>query len=391
MGRLLSATLGLALLAPGAASAWCQSLSVTQATGRCDAPCLTLDDFTPEEIEELRVVPLAWREPCVGWTLHPRGTEDLPREQVQAVIASSFARWTELDCGGGPVGFRVEERALPGLICDYVDFDRGRPDANVILFAEDWSERRNDPRAFALTTTWFDVPTGEILGADMELNDERRAWTVCPDEGCRDGRVDLENVVVHEVGHFFGLAHSPDDADATMWACAEAGDTNKRDLEADDAAGWCAIYEGALEETCSPPPGGEVPLRCSFVGDSCAERVPTACGYCEDLGSGPVCTLPCGADPGVCPDGFACEPLGPGGADRCVATGCACRIGPTGSASPGWISPWWIALGLALLAQRRRRRRSQRVLVPGPTSRDSSVSHAAASKARAASRAVSLR
>ncbi|GAB5549694.1 MAG: hypothetical protein SangKO_094540 [Sandaracinaceae bacterium] len=354
MGRLLAVWLALAALAPSVASAWCQSLSVTRATGRCDAPCLSLSDFSAEEIAERRIVPLAWRQPCIRWTLHPRGTDDLPRDAVQPVIAGAFSRWESVDCGGAPVGFRVEEREVPGLLCDYVDFDRDRPDMNVILFAEDWSDRRLDPRAFALTTTWFDVPTGEILGADIELNDERRTWAVCPEDGCRDGRIDLENVVVHELGHFFGLAHSPDDALATMWACAEAGETFKRTLEADDREGWCAIYAGALESTCSPPPEGELPLRCTFVGDDCAETEPAACGYCEDLGSGPVCTIPCESDPDVCPNGFACEPLGPGDAPRCVATGCGCRVT---SRSPR--ASWAFAL-LALSALARRRRGSQR-------------------------------
>ena len=338
------------LLVPAAASAWCQSLSVTR-IGGCDAACLTLADFTPDEIETRRIVALEWRQPCVEWTLHPRGTEDLARDEVSNVIAASFAQWTSVECAGGPVPFRLTPVDVPDLLCEYVDFERGAAGANVILFAEDWSERLNDPGAFALTTTWFDRNTGEILGADMELNDERTVWAVCPVDGCRDGRVDLENVVVHELGHFFGLSHSPDDENATMWACAERGETMKRSLEDDDRAGWCAIYADPLAPECPSPPDGEIRLTCSFVGDTCDPTDTNSCrsGRCEDLGSGPVCTIPCAADPAVCPSGFECLPAGPADAPRCVQSGCGCRASGRGRSA----FPLVLALAVGLGLRRR--------------------------------------
>ena len=55
---------------------------------------------------------------------------------------------------------------------------------------------------------------------------------------------DLQNTLTHESGHFIGLAHSPVPG-ATMNATTQPGETLKRSLAPDDAAGVCAIYPEA--------------------------------------------------------------------------------------------------------------------------------------------------
>ena len=55
---------------------------------------------------------------------------------------------------------------------------------------------------------------------------------------------------MHELGHFFGLAHTPDDHDATMWACAAEGEVHKRELAADDLEGICAMYGSRVTAGC---------------------------------------------------------------------------------------------------------------------------------------------
>lgn len=85
-------------VAPARGVAWCQSLSVQNAIARCDQPCLTLDDFTPEQIETLGVVPLAWRRPCVEWTLHPAGLPGVARADLIEILGRSFGRWADVSC-----------------------------------------------------------------------------------------------------------------------------------------------------------------------------------------------------------------------------------------------------------------------------------------------------
>ena len=55
-----------------------------------------------------------------------------------------------------------------GLTCDRVEYNPTGPNANAILFRDDnWT---HDDMAIALTTVAFNVRTGVILDADMEIN-----------------------------------------------------------------------------------------------------------------------------------------------------------------------------------------------------------------------------
>src|SRR5690606_24022962 len=118
--------------------------------------------------------------------------------------------------------------------------------------------------------------TGEILDVDMEINERQGPFAICPPEGCPGmERVDLENVVTHELGHYFGLAHSAD-PDATMYAFSVAGETIKRDLADDDIAGICEIYPpGTPAGECDHQPVGGLVLHCHT---NCAVSAPGAGG-----------------------------------------------------------------------------------------------------------------
>ena len=111
-------------------------------------------------------------------------------------------------------------------------------------------ERSSSPRirrsVLALTRHWFDQQTGVLLGADIEFNAGSFDFVICPESGCEGGsrerERDLDNTLVHELGHVLGLSHS-DDSEATM-SCQEErdGETGKRDLTPDDEAGLCALF-----------------------------------------------------------------------------------------------------------------------------------------------------
>ncbi|MGC4090564.1 MAG: matrixin family metalloprotease [Polyangiaceae bacterium] len=59
---------------------------------------------------------------------------------------------------------------------------------------------------------------------------------------CDGGSYDLQNVVTHEVGHFFGLGEDMDDATATMYYCTSRCETHKRVLTSDDTAVMNVLY-----------------------------------------------------------------------------------------------------------------------------------------------------
>ena len=303
LGVLGGALVAMAAV-PATANAWCQSCTVVREPLSCAQAC-----YCPVETDEHAHL-LFWDQACIEVTVEDDPGAGFTTAELDAVVDRSFARWTELDCGGGRrPGFdirRTEDRAE----CDISEYVSGGPNANSVVVVQDgWEERLlHDRSAYALTTTFFFLATGEIIDADMELNDDNWQFAVCPDEGCTcpepgcdDTFVDLENTITHEAGHFFGLAHADSDSDATMWACADTGDVNKRSLEADDIEGMCTVYgEGALPDACDyEPRGGFDP-------------------YCKD--------------------------------DR--DEGCGCRV--TGGRSPA-SRPWLFALTAAALLVRRRR------------------------------------
>lgn len=290
-----------AVFAPATSHAFCRSLSVVSASSSCRQECLELSDFSPEEIESRRIVELGWRRRCMEYVVDARESLQLTQAEVEAVFERSFQTWLDVSCGGESIGFDVRLGPEPGL-CNVPQYVSGGANANTMALVSNWSGRGHAGGAFALTTTWFDTTNGEIFDADMELNQEFWVFDDCPDSGCEDGVVDLENTVTHELGHFFGLAHTPDDEMATMWACADEAEIFKRDLTTDDAEGLCAAY---------PPP----------------DTLPAECDYTPRGGFDPLCR-----------------------ADR-PKEGCGCSAPGAGDTSAGWL---WVVSGLIAFRLRRR-------------------------------------
>lgn len=265
MKRLAVALLIVASAAPASASAWCRMTSSTRQPSP-GMPCVLPDETTdpPEQF-------LAWERPCTGIALSVEAmSEDLSEEELRAILGRSIATWEGVECDGVAIGVDIalfEEESV--CVAPFYRDDGGN--VNAVTFVEDWAERGNDPAAFALTTVWHRRSTGEILDADMEVNEQRGPYGVCPADGCVDRRtVDLENVFTHELGHYLGLAHSTE-AEATMFASAVAGETLKRDLAADDVAGICEVYPpGTPEGVCDATPRGGLVLHCEPGGCSVA-------------------------------------------------------------------------------------------------------------------------
>jgi hypothetical protein len=125
--------------------------------------------------------------------------------------------------------------------CRKHEYNQDEGNANVFLFLDErWPHVSDMGHQFALTTTTYDVDTGEILDADVEFN--THDWE-------RFVQVDLAAVVTHEVGHFLGLAHSTVPG-TTMTSSGYHPDMAT--LEPDDVEGVCAIY----------PPGEPLSSSC---------------------------------------------------------------------------------------------------------------------------------
>ncbi|UJR85222.1 matrixin family metalloprotease [Sandaracinus amylolyticus] len=286
--RLAPLALSLVLaLVPASARAWCRMVTPRPCEGASD--CLTGQGCTDSgecawigaplecEVPDLeRTFPLAWRRRCTTMTISAaRPSHDFTREELAAILQRSIATWENVRCDGGSPGLDVTLLEEPDECIRPSHSGSGGNVHSLLFVGEGWAdERLHDPRAYAVTSVWFGAG-GAILDADIEVNEALGIYADCPQTGCEDPRfIDLESTLTHELGHYFGLAHSPHDPLATMWFDADPSETHKRDLAADDIEGLCTIYPpGSLPETCNPDPRGGLDLDCRTV-ESCNCRAP---------------------------------------------------------------------------------------------------------------------
>jgi len=183
-------------------------------------------------------------------------------EAARDVLSKSMATWTSVDCGGRPPSISMApiEMVDPGSGTP-AERDATSDAISALRFFDDaWP---HDPSAIALTTVRYGVQSGKIAAADIETNSSGHKLTVV-DVG---GDFDLQSVLTHESGHFFGLAHVIE-PDATMFASyTGGGNIDRRTLEANDRQGICTIYPPGRFDVLS---GSGCGCRTAGTGNSLA-------------------------------------------------------------------------------------------------------------------------
>jgi len=217
---------------------------------------------------------LFWASSCISYAVNELGTQDLDPEESRAVIRKAFQAWSDVPCGaggkGGTASMTFQERAP--VSCKKSEYNKNAPNVNVILFQDnDWKYRGIDG-TLAKTSVTYNDETGEIYDADIEVNAAYNGITITDDP--RKIEYDLQAILTHEVGHFIGVAHSPESS-AVMSASYAPGSTAQRTLTSDDVGAVCAIYPPGRAADCNVEP------RNGFSA---------ACGGAEEKKSG-LCTI----------------------------------------------------------------------------------------------------
>ncbi len=235
----LALGLGLASLLPaGVAQAYCRTSSCMTGGPHSAAVC------TPATSDDCGVA-LAWPQSCVEFSVQEGASTHFTLAQTEQVVTTAFSSWMNAACpgGGAPNILAVEG---PSVACDLIQYNQTDGNANAIIYRDTaWPYPTGDGGVdtLALTTVTYELDTGAIYDADMEINTADNDFTL----GDTNVDFDLLSIVTHETGHFLGMAHTHD-PNATMWPSYDEGTIALRDLSADDIAGICSIY----------PPGGSI-------------------------------------------------------------------------------------------------------------------------------------
>lgn len=178
-----------------------------------------------------------WATPSIPMYVNVNSCRDVSPEDVATAVVASAKTWEEATRPGdsapcADVNFVLRTTDATDTAA-YTHRTRKDDGVNrVVWHHEAWHDRSS---TFALTKVFFDVPTGEILETDMDINAVNYHWGTAP------GDADIQNTLTHEFGHILGFSHSPSE-DSAMYANSYPGDVRKRNLSPDDIDGVCTVY-----------------------------------------------------------------------------------------------------------------------------------------------------
>ncbi|PIE20241.1 MAG: hypothetical protein CSA66_01095 [Proteobacteria bacterium] len=207
---------------------------------------------------------MRWFRPELTFRVSTVEPEEVSWDEMYAIVEASVASWDIAGCKIPQVDVvgSADARTIT------TPTTLGEEPDNILVFIRSvarWNQLPGASRTqIALTFIAHDPQTGEIIDADIAVNDASYDFTTREDAAVG---IDLQAAITHEFGHFFGMDHSLDTA-ATMFANYGLDQSQRaaaRTLEADDQDGVCALYEdvptwsggggggggGALDDSCA--------------------------------------------------------------------------------------------------------------------------------------------
>lgn len=251
-------------------------------------------------------LPLAWPGSCVSFSIQQDGSKqrNITAAQTESVVTTAFEQWMNADCGNGKhPSITLYDKGT--VSCNKQQYNQYKPNANIWMYRDGSWPYQNSTDTLALTTITYNIQTGDIYDADVELNSADGDFTLPNQTPVGD---DLLSIATHEAGHFLGLAHTTD-PQATMYPSYMPGETSIRTLAQDDVKGICAVYPPDRKASCSPTP------RHGYSGECQVDTAPSS----------------------------------------------SCALSEPGSEHdvPGALSALFVALGVTLARRRRRQRRAR--------------------------------
>ena len=264
-----------------------------------------------------------WSKLPIGYYVSSLGSDDVPGTSDTDAILASYADWEAIDCS--KLAF---EQLGTTSVTDVIATGASPNEKNELIFMEDsnWSFGE-----WVLgVTSPLTYISGEIFEADIAINGYQVSWSTTG----APNKSDLKSVIIHEIGHSFGLQHNLDGDPMNPPTMAPTADPYGRtaSLEYDDEQGACYLYPTGSIYACTkstqcpfildnePGSGDEyyaLKLVCGASvcqyeaggkgigqacnGDECADPL-----FCQPVTGGSVCSKYCYTDFTSCPSGFAC-------------------------------------------------------------------------------------